>query len=169
MGKVLVVVWVRKIERKRLALTKGKWVSPPSTSSLKYMSIVATRCPPLFKLNCKNITYKSGLLCIYQFPWAQKNIMNFILTKSEREKGNQCKHKPLESPISIKWKCTLKAPVKQMQIWGWAWISKCMILIIAEYDWNYLIWEVIMMRPIVLVGFISATFQELDRNSVIKF
>ena len=42
-------------------LTKGKYVSPPSTLSLKYMSIVAIRWPPRFKLNCMQMVYNISI------------------------------------------------------------------------------------------------------------
>lgn len=38
----------------QIKFTPGKRVSPPSTPSVRYISIVATRCPPLFKLNCRD-------------------------------------------------------------------------------------------------------------------
>ncbi len=41
--------------------TDGKKVSPPSTPSDRYMSMVATLCPPLFKLNWNKQKIKSWL------------------------------------------------------------------------------------------------------------
>lgn len=40
--------WTEETEEK---LTEGKYVSPPSSTSLKYISTVAILWPPRFKLN----------------------------------------------------------------------------------------------------------------------